>query len=348
LLADVLVAAAALSPPHLRHPEVVGVGPERVDRLAEAQLDLEAIAVEGDHGQWIEGRVGTEQDRLAAPRMADEDEPPDRPPEQILGAVGDPDVLLVVDGAGSGLEAALALETLPEADLSAVAPGAPSAAPAGDRGGPVGHGVAAHPGDEVMALREQGQDHLGARVEGVGHQDHARSELAGDVEEQLHQAVEQRAAQLAGAVDHALVAAGGQGDRGDEPAGAAHEQGRRARAWKEWPSMNSGLELLMELLHRRHLLALFRGLEPIGQADQSPAHFEGGEPSLAEAHPEGREGPQPERFAVEHVQQPQVPVRLQRQRPDDAGDSREIGARAQSHQHDPHPLEGDPPGARGS
>ncbi len=323
-----------------------------MDRLAEPHLDLEAVAVEGEDGERVEGGVGAEQDQLAAARMADEDEahePPDRPPEQILGAVGDPDVRLVVDGAGSGLEAALALKPLQEADLPAVAARATPALPPRDRRRPVGHGIAADAGDEVMALREQRQDHLGAGVEGVGHQNHARRELPGDLEEQLHQAVQQRAAQLGRAIDHALMDPRRQGDRGDESAGGAHEQGQGLEGMAV-DELGLGVVggLLMELFHRRHLPALFRDLEPIGQADERVAHPHGGEPSLAEANPEGREGTQPERFAVEYVQQPQIPVRPQRQRPDDARHPGEIGSRAQSHQHDPHPLEGDASGAGGS
>jgi len=151
-----------------------------------------------------------------------------------------------------------------------------------------------------MPLREQRQDHLGARVIGIGHQDHAGRELAGDLEEELHQAVGQRASQLAGAVDHALVDAGSQGDGGDVSVGGLDEQGQGLEGVAvDELGLRVVRGLLMELFHRRHLPALLRDLESVRQADQRLAHHHGGEASPAEANPQRRQRAERERFAVE-------------------------------------------------
>jgi hypothetical protein len=200
-----------------------------------------------------------------------------------------------------------------------------------------------------MPLREQRQDHLGARVVGIGHQDHAGGELAGDLEEELHQPVEQRAPQLAGAVDHALVDAGRQGNGGDVSVGGLDEQGQGLEGVTvDELGLRVVRGLLMELFHRRHLPALLRDLESVRQADQRLAHLHGVEASPAEANPQRRQRAERERLAVEQGQEPQVALRAQRQGPHEARDAREIGPHAQSHQDDPHPLEGGLSGAGGS
>jgi hypothetical protein len=60
---------------------------------------------------------------------------------------------------------------------------------------------------------------------------------------------------------------------------------------------------LMQLLDSGHLPALPSDLEAIGQADAGSGDFERVEVALAEADPEGRQGCEPERFAVDQVQQ---------------------------------------------
>ena len=136
---------------------------------------------------------------------------------------------------------------------------------------------------------------------------------------------------------------------GDEPAGGAHEQGQGLEGVAvDELGLGVVAGLLMELFHRRHLPALFRDLQAIGQADQGVADPQRGEASPAEANPERGQRAESERLAVEQAEQPQLAVRPQRQRPHDARHAREVDPRAQSHQDDPHPLEGGAPGAGGS
>ena len=136
---------------------------------------------------------------------------------------------------------------------------------------------------------------------------------------------------------------------GDEPAGGAHEQGQGLEGVAvDELGLRVVRGLLVELFHRGHLPALLRDLESVRQADQRLAHLHGVEASPAEANPQRRQRAERERFAVEQVQESQVDLRAQRQGPHEARDAREIGPHAESHQDDPHPLEGGLSGAGGS
>src|SRR3990172_9184106 len=226
-------------------------------------------------------------------------------PEQVARGVRDLDIALVIHGAGSGGEAALLVQECLEPELLSVLPGPSRSAATPARGERVRHGIAAYARDEMVTLREQGTDHLAAGVVGVGDQDDPTRDLPGHLEEELHQAVQQGSAKLAGGVDHPLVDARGERHRGDAPVGGAHElrQGLEGGALDPLPLRVVG-GLLMQLLDPGHLPALLGDLEAIGQADPGSPHLERVEVALAEADPEGRQGRELERFAVEEVQQP--------------------------------------------
>ena len=87
---EVLVAGTLGAGSHEFHPEVVGVGAEGMEGLFEADFDLEAVTVELNDGEWLEGEVGRHEDDAATGGMVDEDEAhevTDGPPEQIDGEV---------------------------------------------------------------------------------------------------------------------------------------------------------------------------------------------------------------------------------------------------------------------
>ena len=71
---EVLVTLPATGRGHQLHPEVVGIGPQDVNRLAESDLDLEAVTVEHEHVERMQVGVGCHQEDESAVGMADDDE----------------------------------------------------------------------------------------------------------------------------------------------------------------------------------------------------------------------------------------------------------------------------------
>jgi hypothetical protein len=162
-------------------------------------------------------------------------------------------------------------------------------------------------GHEVVARGEQGADHLGAGVVGVGDEDHAARERRDQLEEELDETVEQGLAPLGGGVDHALVDAGRQRDRRDEPADGAHQE-REGLQGVAVDELRLGVVagLLMQLLDAGHLLALLGHLDAVGEADDRAPDLERGEALEAQAHPQRGELGQAQRLAVEEVEQTEV------------------------------------------
>src|SRR3990172_2430726 len=86
--------------------------------MAEAEFDLEAVAIEDDDVEWVHGDVGGHQHEGASEWMVDEDEadqPPDGPPEQVHAAIRDRHIILAVDGTGDGLEGGAIEEQIAQA-----------------------------------------------------------------------------------------------------------------------------------------------------------------------------------------------------------------------------------------
>src|SRR2546426_128643 len=99
---QVLVAAPTADGGHPHHPEVVGVGPQGVQGLLEADFDLEAAAVELDDFQGCEGEQGSHEDDPPSRRVIDEYEANEAPygsPEKISGEVANLKVGFAVDRA---------------------------------------------------------------------------------------------------------------------------------------------------------------------------------------------------------------------------------------------------------
>ena len=103
----VLVAAHVAARRHRHHPEVVGVAAHDAHGVAEAEFDLEPVAVEDDHVERVHGDVARQEHEVAVGRVPDEDEADDAadgPPEEVDSALGDRDVGVPVDGARHGRE----------------------------------------------------------------------------------------------------------------------------------------------------------------------------------------------------------------------------------------------------
>src|ERR671910_2076085 len=123
---------------------MIGVGAQPVNRLSEADLDLEAMAVDLDDFEGLERDVGGQEEDDSAVGMLDEDEADDSadgPPEEIRHAITEGDAVLAIDGAGGGLEGRVVLCEVLEADLSAVQPRSAATSACWLRGGVVGDGI---------------------------------------------------------------------------------------------------------------------------------------------------------------------------------------------------------------
>ena len=70
LALHILLAAAAVDGIHVLHPEVIRVGPDGVNGLLEADLNLEAPAVKANNLQRVQGQIGAKEDQVPARRMA--------------------------------------------------------------------------------------------------------------------------------------------------------------------------------------------------------------------------------------------------------------------------------------
>lgn len=164
--------------------------------------------------------------------------------------------------------------------------------------------MAAHAGDEMVSLVEQGPDPLATGVVGVGDEEDPARDLVGDLEEELDQTIELGPPKLSRGVDHALVDPGGERNGGDAPVRGADELGQGLEGMAFDP-LGLGVVggLLMQLLDRRHPPALLGDIDAVGQADAGAPDLEGVEVALAESHPEGRERPERERFGVEEMEQ---------------------------------------------
>ena len=125
---EVLLAVAPTQRLHGAHPEVVPVRSNDMDGLAEAQLDLEAVSVELNDLQRLQGEVRGEEKDGSPHRMVNEDEAHDaarRSPEQVQATVAQGHVLIPVDGTGRGRERSNLLGKLLDPDLLPVDPWAP-------------------------------------------------------------------------------------------------------------------------------------------------------------------------------------------------------------------------------
>jgi hypothetical protein len=86
---QILLAAAAVHRLHAGHPEVIGVGAQDMNGLAKAELDLEAVAIELQHLQRLEGKVRAEQEDGSACWVVNDDEAHDAghgSPHEVQGA----------------------------------------------------------------------------------------------------------------------------------------------------------------------------------------------------------------------------------------------------------------------
>lgn len=104
----VLIPGASWKGCHGLHPEVIGVGSEGVDCLLEADFDFEAIAVESDNLEWVNGDIGSHEDHATAERVVDENEshePSDGTPEEVHHVIAEQDIVFSVSGAGRSDEA---------------------------------------------------------------------------------------------------------------------------------------------------------------------------------------------------------------------------------------------------
>ena len=109
---QVLVATAASHWFHVGHPEMIGIRADDMDGLAKAQLDLESVAVELKHLQWLEGRIRGQQEYGSAHWVVHDTEThdaPDRSPHQIEHAVAHRDIALSIDGTGGAEEGPVVL-----------------------------------------------------------------------------------------------------------------------------------------------------------------------------------------------------------------------------------------------
>ena len=71
---QVLIAGTPLDGIHVHHPEMVGVGTQGVDRMFEAEFDLETKSVEADDGKRIHIRIGTHDNDASSSWMDHKDE----------------------------------------------------------------------------------------------------------------------------------------------------------------------------------------------------------------------------------------------------------------------------------
>jgi hypothetical protein len=146
-----------------------------------------------------------------------------------------------VDGAAGGGEAVRLGPEVSKADLVSVDARAAAGTTSRDGSGLVGHGVALHAGDEVVAAVEQGPDDLARAVEGVGDQDDVSLQERCDGEDEADEPVEQGAPVAVGE-DEAFV---DPADRAQKiwPRGPCTS---RPMASNECPKMKVGLELFSD------------------------------------------------------------------------------------------------------
>ena len=165
-----LVAGTARPGFHGRHPEMITVGSNGVDRLFERHFDFESHAVELDDLDGRQRKIRTQQDLAAPLRMDDQDEPdanPDWPPQEIHNMVAEGDIAFPIDGAGRFGKQAVIVKKLFKLHLASVETETASARKwrliswfISDR---VGFGRS----DKVLAGLDQGQDDFGRRIIGV-------------------------------------------------------------------------------------------------------------------------------------------------------------------------------------
>src|SRR5665213_1376878 len=87
---QILVAITATQGFHPAHPEVIGIGAQDMNGLTKSQFDPEAVAVEQEYFERIEGEVCGKQENGAAMGMAYDHEADDargRTPDQIQATI---------------------------------------------------------------------------------------------------------------------------------------------------------------------------------------------------------------------------------------------------------------------
>jgi hypothetical protein len=340
---EVLLAAAPAYRLHGAHPEVVAIGPDYVDGLAKAQLNLEPVAVELDDLQRLQGEVRGEQEDRAADGVVDEDETHDaasRSPEQVQTAVAQHHVLFPVDGAERGNEPCSVLGNLLDLNFRAVDPRPSLASVRRRHRRVVGDRVAANPAHQVVSTLDQGGDDGAAGVVGIGDQEELAVPDPGEREQQGHQFVEEgpmvTVREHQPLVDtryqrHSGDLAGGTLDQeGDGLEGVAHDVF----------GLGIVARLLMEKLDAGHLFAFLGRLDAVREAHQPAPGQERSEQDEGEADPALGQDVQIQGLAVKQRKKPVIGGGTQIEDPDKAGDAREIRPAAHAHEGKDQPEKG--------
>lgn len=176
---DMLIAGVAPNACHELHPKVVLVGSERVYGLAEADLDAEAVAVDGKNLAGSESGVARHEEDTPALRMIDGDEANETghgPPNEIQEAEPHADALFAEEGALHDGERSRVVKELAKANTRAIELWSATLRSGLEPGPSEGDGVAPDARHELVAVSQEGIDDLAARIVRVGNQDEGTSE----------------------------------------------------------------------------------------------------------------------------------------------------------------------------
>lgn len=149
---------------------MVGIGSEGIEGLFEGDFDFESESIDSKDVEGGEGQIGGHEDFGTMLRVEDEDKADqnaDGTPQQIDGTILYGDMGFPIGGAGGFDEAGEVLEQGFEFDFRSVLSFWPPSFFGMRQGRPIGYGILAHLGDQVVAAVEQAMDHDLAGVIGV-------------------------------------------------------------------------------------------------------------------------------------------------------------------------------------
>ena len=248
---------------------MICIGADSIDGLLEADLDLEAHAIEFDDLEPGQRKIGGQEHLSATGGVDDQDEAdemPDRLPAEVQDAVPKHYILFAVDRALRADERLFLLEEGFDRDSCSICPGPSSFGFCAGLKGFIGDGVGSYRRDQMIADLQERVDHLGGCIVRVGDQIGWQGNLKRT--KQCYQLVQQCAVMAIGK-DDSLVNAGSQWDR-DEAAGGPDDNphGLAGMSVDEL-RLCVVVRLLVKLLDPWHLPPGLGDLDPVSHQDDA-------------------------------------------------------------------------------
>ena len=313
-----LVAGSTADLRHRLEPEVIAEATEGLDQRLEGDLDLEAEPVDIEDGFGAEHSVGGEEDALGAVGVDAEHEADEKAvPEQIAAEVSDVLEVAVEFDRGRA-EAIGTVEEFPELDASAPGSGAARAlrAPSGRREF-VGHGVGAHPADEVKVGSEESAHEAFGGVVGISDDDAASGDQLGDE----HMRLVDEGGLLGRGSLQAILDLKPQRNGEDVRSGLDKGTHGAPEVAHDVPGLGVVGGLLVQELDGGHLAAGLGGLDAVDDEEREPGNANGLRALLDDLGPAGAECLDVEGAGVEEVEEIEVLGWGEPQAADEAGDA---------------------------